>query len=69
MTNTPMLKQKIAESGYRYGYLADQLGISRQSFSMKVNDVRDFKLHEVKTLCKILAITKYSDKETIFFND
>lgn len=68
MTNTIVLKQKIADSGYKYSYLAEQLGISRQALSMKVNNASEFRINEVKILCKILGITKLTEMEAIFFN-
>lgn len=63
--NKHLLKAKIAEKGSTQSEVANYLGISKQSFSYKINGVRDFKLSEIEKICNFLNI---SDKEPIFFN-
>lgn len=67
MTNTELLKAVIKESGKTYKHLAKCIGISAYSLSMKVNNVREFKMREVSILCKELGITSLRKKEDIFF--
>jgi len=69
MPNTAKLNQKIAESGLKKNYIADQLGISRYAFYMKLNGESDFTTTEVRSLCNVLGIKKLSEKEAIFFAD
>ncbi len=69
MPNTVKLNQKIAESGLKKNYIADQLGISRYAFYMKLNGESDFTTTEVRSLCNVLGIKKLSEKEAIFFAD
>ena len=42
MVDTQLLEEKIKESGKKYGYLAEKLGISRQYFRMKSKNKADF---------------------------
>lgn len=67
MTNTKLLKNKIEESGYKIGFIADQLHMSRNTLWLKVNGVRQFNQYEINELCSLLNITSLNDKETIFF--
>ena len=41
MVDTPLLEQRIKDSGKKYGYLAEKLGISRQYFRMKCKNKAD----------------------------
>lgn len=67
MVNTAALKDRIQKSGYRYAFVAEQLGISRQSLTYKINNRVDFKSEEIMKLCDLIGITRLSDKDAIFF--
>ena len=67
MTNTKLLKQKIKESGYKIGFIAEQLQMARNTLWLKINDVRPFNQYEINELCNLLNITSLNDKEAIFF--
>lgn len=67
MTNTELLKDKIHESGLKYGYIADKLGISRTSLYLKVNGNKEFNQREISILCELLQIKSLEEKELIFF--
>lgn len=69
MVNTPKLNQRIDESGLKRGYIAESLGITRQSLFSKVNNSTEFLSSEVQDLCKLLGIDKLTEKEAIFFAD
>ena len=66
MTNTSLLKEYIMSSGYKIGYLAEQLGITTHSLSRKINGKNEFKASEIDTLCKLLKIGA-RDRASIFF--
>lgn len=69
MTNTDALNKRIADSGLKRNFIADQLGISRYAFYLKTNGKNDFTTSEVKALCNVLGITRLTEKEAIFFAD
>ena len=66
MTNTKLLEHYIESSGFKRGFIAKQLGITRYAFSLKVNNKSEFKANEIAILCKLLKIGA-KDKEAIFF--
>lgn len=68
MVNTTLLKEKVKESGYRPGWIAEQLGITRSAWSYKVNGQRNFTVEEVTLLCRLLKIRSLKEQEAIFFS-
>ena len=66
MTDTARLREKIEESGYRLGFIADKLGVSYQGFLNKLNNQTEFKASEIQCLCDLLHL-KAREKEAIFF--
>lgn len=67
MTNTVLLKEKIANSGLKVGFIAEFVGISRQLLWKKINNQTTFNQYEIEKMCTVLKITKLSEKEAIFF--
>lgn len=67
MVNTELLNRRIDESGLKRIYIAQQLHMTRQAFSSKVNNSTEFLSSEVQQLCKLLGITRLKEKEAIFF--
>lgn len=67
MVNTELLNQKIKDSGLKKEYIAEKCGLTRAGFYKKATNVSEFTTGEVTVLCKLLSITKLSEKETIFF--
>lgn len=67
MVNIAELNKVIESSGVKKEYLAKQLGISRQSFSLKVNGKRPLTFDEAEILINELGIKSASDKARIFF--
>lgn len=67
MTDTELLKRKIHESGLKYGYIAEKVGISRTSLYLKVNGDKAFNQSEISILCELLPIENLEEKEHIFF--
>lgn len=67
MTDTVALKEKISMQGLKMGYIADQLGITREALSLKVNNQFEFKASEIAKLTKILRLNQ-DERDTIFFS-
>lgn len=51
------LSKMIDDSGYKLGYLADQLGISRQALWKKLHGQNSFTLKEASDLAALLKMT------------
>lgn len=66
MGNPQYLDNAILTSGKKKGYLAERLGISRQTFTKKSKDPSSFTNLQTEILCEELNITKLSDKQKIF---
>lgn len=67
MTNTNLLKQKIAESGLKISFIAEYVGISRQLLWKKINNMTPFNQFEIEKMCRVLRIEDLAEKEAIFF--
>lgn len=63
-TNRLLLKAKIIEKGYNQISIAEELGISYQSLSRKMNNKTAFKVSEIVKLCDLLGI---ENKDDYFF--
>lgn len=68
MTDTKKLKAAMILKGITSGELADRIGISRQSFSYKMNNLREFRAKEISAISQVLELT-LNEKEEIFFTD
>jgi len=66
MVNTQGLVDKIDSSGFKRSYVAEMLGITPQNLYLKINNKSDFRLEEVKILCKILDINTRNERKDIF---
>lgn len=66
MTDTLKFKALIVEKNYSQLKLSKELGISIQSLSLKINNVREFKVSEVSKIQKILGISD-DRRDEIFF--
>ncbi len=67
MTDSILLKQKIKESGFKMGYIVEQLNTSYGWLNKKINNEKPFKAEEIQALCDVLSITDFAEKERIFF--
>ena len=67
MTNTKLLTEKIERSGLRKGFIAEKMGITRQTLWAKVRGDIPFNQFEIASLCEILGIKNTKEKEAIFF--
>ena len=68
MTDTKKLKQKIKESGLKFGFLASSCGITQRTFYNKVNNKTPFVQNEILVLKVLLRLTD-EDITAIFFAD
>lgn len=66
MGNPQYLDEVIVASGKKKGYLAERLGVTRQTFTKKIKDPSSFTNLQTEILCEELNITKLSDKQKIF---
>lgn len=66
MTNTPLMEQRINESGYKRSYLAKCLDITPYALAMKINNKSEFKQSEIDTLCDLLGVD-VEERMAIFF--
>lgn len=63
--DSKLLDEYINNSGYKIGFLVEQLGISRQAFDQKRKSINSFRASEVFVLCNLLNISE-EDKHKIF---
>jgi hypothetical protein len=66
MGNPQYLEEVILSSGKKKGYLADKLGVTRQTFTKKCKDPSSFTNLQTDILCDELNVTKLSEKQKIF---
>ena len=66
LVNLDLLRDYIRKSGLRISFICDRLGLSRESFRLKMNGSREFKVSEMKTLCDVLELAP-DVRDAIFF--
>lgn len=66
MVNTNELKGKIVASGYTQARLANELGISKNTLSDKINGKAPFTTDMVVKLCTVLGINDDEERIDIF---
>lgn len=66
--NNELLREVIKDSGVKVTALADKIGISRQSLTMKINGERSFDQGEIMAIKTNLHLTDEQLMQ-IFFND
>lgn len=69
MTDVTLLRDKIAKSGYKMQYIAQQLGITPQGLYLKLNNTNQFRADEIQILCRLLHITDAREMKRIFFTN
>lgn len=67
MTNTNLFKKKMKDRGLKQMYIAEKIGITSYSLSLKINNKNDFKSKEIQKICEILSINTLEEKDKIFF--
>lgn len=66
MTNVELLRQKLAESGYKLQFIAEQIGLTRQALHNRLAKGSDFTASEIMTLSKLLKLSA-AEQKAIFF--
>lgn len=66
MVNTNLLKGKIVANGFTQQRLSEEMKLSVNSISAKINGKKAFTLPEVWKLCEILKIDDPKEKIDIF---
>lgn len=67
LTNTELLEEAIAASGYKKGFLAEQCGLSLAGFRNCVVNEAEFTGRQILTLCILLKLDRVRG-ELIFFD-
>lgn len=68
MVNIELLKQKIEESGYTVKYIAQSIGITRESLYNKMNRKTEFSAREIVMVTSLLKLNR-DERDQIFFNE
>lgn len=66
MTNTVLLEEVIAKSGYKKSFIAQKIGISAYTLAQKINNKLEFWASEIDIICDLLGIN-IADRMAIFF--
>jgi len=66
MTDTSLLRKTISESGLKFSFIAEQLGLSRFGLMKKIDGDTEFKASEIAKLSDILKIDN-KNRDRIFF--
>ncbi len=64
-----LLRGAIASAGLTQKQLANAIGISENTFSMKINGIRYFDTLEIDKICHTLGINDCNQKVKIFLSD
>ena len=67
VVNTEALTEILEKSGLKREYIAQRLGITRQTLTAKIAGDSEFSVSEVRALCDVLSIKKLRDIDQIFF--
>ena len=66
MINKNLLLRRMKEAGYTQKRLAETIGISQTTMSLKVNGVTPFNTREAREICGKLGIARGSEKAAVF---
>ena len=66
MTDTQVLRERIAAKGLKYKTIAENLGITPYCLQRKINNENEFKVSEVDKLSSMLGLT-LEETKAIFF--
>lgn len=66
LIDTNALRKKIDDSGISITYIAGKIGITREGFYNKLNNITEFKASEIVCLSQLLHLSD-NDRNCIFF--
>ena len=69
MTNTQLLREKIAESGIKYTFIASKLNISTATLNSKIKNNSEFKASEILKICMLIPLDDLERNEIFFSNN
>jgi len=66
--DTKLLNEVVKESGMKYAYIADQVGLPYTTLYSKLTGRSRWYIDEVYKLCKVLRLSK-KQRDSIFFTE
>lgn len=66
MVNTQLLVYTLKRKGVKKSFVAEQMGITRATFTNKLKGVSPFSLDDVKAIAKALELTNKEVQEIFF---
>ena len=69
MTNTELLRRRIASSGYKLTFIAQKCGLTYQGFLNKLNNESEFRSGEIMAIRDLLDIPCEEADEIFFAKD
>lgn len=66
MVNEKLLRSLIEEKGFKYKFVAQQLGITPQGLALKISNINEFTVQEAYKLSDILGLGNGSLNSEIF---
>lgn len=66
MFNPELLKQEIKGSGFRMGFIADQLGMSHKALNNRMRGRTPWKATEAEDISNLLGLTNKRKKDIFF---
>lgn len=66
MTDSKKLREAVKKRGYKYKYIAANLGITPYCLQKKIDNITDFKGKEIVKITYILELTP-QQRDEIFF--
>lgn len=69
MLDKNLLRGAIAAAGLTQKQLANSIGISANTFSLKINGIRYFDTLEIDKICDVLGISDCGEKVKIFLSE
>jgi hypothetical protein len=67
VTNTSVLRKKIADCGFKISFIAEKLKLSKQGFHNKLENKTEFTASEINILRDLLNIKSIKEVKAIFF--
>lgn len=67
MTNVQLLEEKIQQSGLKKVFIAEKLGVTPNTLTALLNNKTEFKVSQIRTICRILNIHNDAEIKAIFF--
>lgn len=63
--NDTLFKEKVKNSGYKYKFICDKLGLSHEGLLKKRKGIIPFKVCEINALTKLLSLSA-KERDDIF---